>query len=241
MATPSVFPFSIGEASNDRVKLIPFSPDQHCDTFFRLSSPHPEIYAHMPLSPPTSAAELKSVFYNDSTTHVLSFANPGSFAFAVIDKTRPPSPEDPEGELAGTVSFINTSATNQCAEIGFIVILPPYQRSHVASNALGLVLQLAFEAPEKGGLGLRRMHWAANTPNLASARLAERMGFERIGIIPWHMRFVKGKLTGKQGNGKALPAGADPEDVWRDTLTLSLAWDQWENGAKERAAKAMER
>ncbi|EKV13168.1 Acetyltransferase [Penicillium digitatum] len=241
MVPVSVFPFRVGEISNKRVKLIPFNPDQHCEAFFRISSLDPEIYQHLPILPPASAIELKSRFHSNSTSDILSFSNPESFAFAIIDKTRPPSAEDPEGELAGTVSFIRTSPTNLCTEIGFIVILPPYQRTHVATNAVGLALQLAFKFPENGGLGLRRVHWSASTMNLASARLAQRMGFEKIGIIPWHMRFVKGKINGKVGHGRELPPGGDPEDLWRDTLSLGLAWDQWENGARERAAKAMER
>ncbi|KAJ5518603.1 Acyl-CoA N-acyltransferase [Penicillium expansum] len=224
MASFSVFPFHVGEASNERIKLIPFNPEQHCETFFRLSSPYPELYKHLPILSPDSAAELKSLFYNTPTNHILSFSNPESFAFAIIDKTRPPSLEDPEGELAGTVSFIRTSPTNLCTEIGFIVILPPYQRTHVATNTVGLALQLAFESTENGGLGLRR-----------------RMGFEKVGIIPWHMRFIKGKINGKIGHGRELPPGSDPDDLWRDTLSLTLGWDRWENAAREMAAKAMER
>ncbi|KXG47963.1 Acyl-CoA N-acyltransferase [Penicillium griseofulvum] len=239
MASVSVFPFHVGETSNERVKLIPFNPEQHCETFFRLSTP--EVYTHMPMTSPASAAEFKSLFYSNSTSHILSFSNPESFAFAIIDKTRPPSPEDPEGELAGTVSFIRTSPVNLCTEIGFIVILPPYQRTHVATNAAGLALQLAFESTENGGLGLRRVHWMASTMNPASSRLAQRMGFEKVGIIPWHMRFVKGKINGKVGNGREPPPGSDPEDLWRDTVIHTLAWDQWENGMRERAAQAMER
>ncbi|KAJ5322893.1 hypothetical protein N7452_011182 [Penicillium brevicompactum] len=241
MSNHSNFPFAIPEASNERTKLVAFDPSKHCDTFFRLSSPHPEIYAHMPMLPPSSAAELKARFHSDSTTHILSFANPQSFAFAIIDKTRPPSAEDPEGELAGTVSFIRTSPVDLCTEIGFIVILPPYQRSHVATNAVGLALQMAFKSPEDGGIGLKRVHWMASSRNLASARLAERMGFENVGVIPWHMRFVKGTLNGKTGNGRVPPPGSDPEDLWRDTLSFSLAWDRWERAAKELTEVAMER
>lgn len=111
----------------------------------------------------------------------------------------------------------------------------------MATNAVGLALQLAFKSAEKGGLGLRRIHWSASTMNLASSRLAQRMGFEKVGVIPWHMRFVKGKIHGKVGNGREVPPGGDPEDLWRDTLSLTLGWDRWENGAREMVAKAMER
>ncbi|KAJ5776099.1 uncharacterized protein N7511_001110 [Penicillium nucicola] len=241
MAASSTFHFPIQGISNDRLKLVPFNPEKHCETFFHLSSPHPEIYAHMPMSPPSSAAELKLRFYDNSPGNILSFSNPDSFAFAIIDKTRPASAEDPEGELAGTVSFIRASPVDLCAEIGFIVILPPYQRTHVATHAVGLALQLALDPPEKNGLGLCRVHWSANSTNFASVKLAERMGFVQVGMIPWHMRFVKGKINGKIGNGKALPPGSDPDDLWRDTLSFSLGWDMWRDGAREMIEKAMAR
>lgn len=241
MASSSSFHFPIDAVSNDRVKLTPLDPEGHLDKFFRLSVTNPEIYSHMPIGPFESLAELKAQFLNHSTSHILSFSNPESFAFAIIDKTRPASPEDPEGELAGTVSFIRASPTNLCAEIGFIVILPPYQRSHVAVNTVGLALKYAFESPANDGLGLRRIHWQASTTNPASARLAEKMGFEKIGLTPWHIRFIGGKGKGKIGNGKEPPPGTDPNDLWRDTLSFTLAWDQWESGAKQKAAQIMMR
>lgn len=233
MATASIFPFSIHGISNDRVKLIPFDPERHGDTFFGLSSPYPEIYSHMPMGPWGSATDFKKEFTDGPSNSIISFSNPESFAFAIIDKTRAPSPEDPEGEFAGTVSFIRTSPTHLCTEIGFIVILPPYQRTHVAKNAVGLALQLALEPPERGGIGLRRVDWRASTANMASSKLAEKMGFERVGVVPWHIRFVKGKLRGKIGNGRDLPPDCDPEDVWRDTVNYCLAWDRWESGVRE--------
>ncbi|CAG8940205.1 unnamed protein product [Penicillium salamii] len=241
MAVSSNFHFPIHGVSNDRLKLVPFDPEQHCETFFRLSSNHPVIYAHMPMLPPKSTAELKARFYGNPPGGILSFSNPESFAFAIIDRTRPASPEDLDGELAGTISFIRASATHLCVEIGFIVILPPYQRTHVATHAVGLALQLALSPPGLGGLGLCRVHWTANSTNLASVKLAERMGFVQVGMIPWHMRFIKGKAHGKVGNGKELPSGSDPEDVWRDSLNLSLGWDLWRDGAREKVLKAMDR
>lgn len=233
MATGSIFPFSINGISNDRIKLIPFDPERHGDTFFNLSSPYPEIYSHMPVGPWDSANDFKREFTEGPSNGIISFSNPESFTFAIIDKTRAPSPEDPEGELAGTMSFIRTSPTHLCTEVGFVVILPPYQRTHVARNAVGLVLHLALESPERGGMGLRRVDWRASTSNLASSKLAEKMGFERVGVVPWHIRFVKGKLRGKIGNGKELPPDCDPDDVWRDTVNYCLAWDRWESGVRE--------
>lgn len=105
---------------------------------------------------------------------------------------------------------------------------------------MGLALQLALDTPERGGLGLRRVDWRASTSNFASAKLAEKMGFERVGVVPWHIRFVKGKLKGKIGNGKVSPPGTDPEDVWRDTVNYCLAWDRWGGGVGEMVQKIMD-
>ncbi|KAJ5167807.1 uncharacterized protein N7482_003401 [Penicillium canariense] len=46
--------------------------------------------------------------------------------FAVIDKRKPPSLADLEGELPGMVSYMSTTAVP--AEVGYSITLPPYQR-----------------------------------------------------------------------------------------------------------------
>ena len=76
--------------------------------------------------------------------------------------------------------------------------------------------------------------------NIASARLAEKMGFERVGVVSWHMRFVKGKLRAKTGNGKDLPPESDPDDLWRDTIDYSISWERWESFAREETRKQID-
>jgi hypothetical protein len=46
-------------------------------------------------------------------------------------------------------------------------------------------------------------------------------------MIPWHIRFVKGKgkVNRKIGNRKALPPRSDAKDLWMDPLSFSLGWD----------------
>lgn len=239
MSKISSFCFPVREISNDRVKLIPFNPDHHGEPFFRHLAP--EVFANMSIGPWDTVSDLKAAFYESHDRHILSFDNPESFAFAIIDKTRPPSLADSEGELAGSISYINASVANLSAELGFVVVLPPYQRSHVAANAAGLMLQAAFESQANGGLGLFRVHYKASTGNPASSRLAEKLGFVKTGVTTWHMRFPKGALKGKIGNGRALPHGSDHDDVWRDTVELSMSWEDWRDGAKERTEIAMSR
>ncbi|KAJ5918210.1 hypothetical protein N7454_010585 [Penicillium verhagenii] len=242
MPKTSIFPFPIEdlqEISNERIKLLPFNPDHHGATFIRHASPNPSIFSNVTMGPWHSTSELQAAFYDSHDRDILSFANPASFALAIIDKTRPPSSDDAEGELAGTISYINTSTVHLSAELGFVVVLPPYQRSHVAVNAVGLMMQHAFASRESGGLGLRRVYWKASTVNLASVRLAEKMGFVKVGVTRYAMRFPRGAGKGKVGNGRALPPGSDPDDVWRDTVDLSIAWDEWLGGAEEMARVLM--
>lgn len=240
MPEPSVFHFPIDTPiANDRVKLVPFDLDLHGAAFIAQSADHPDLYANMSFIPFTTVNELKASFTRPDT--ILSLSNPAHTTLAIIDKTRDRSPEDPEGELAGMVGYINTSRVHLSSEIGAIVVLPRYQRSHVTSNTVGLMLQYAFTAAEEGGMGLQRVQWHCSTANAASAKVAERMGFEKVGRIPYHMKFPLGKRHGKLGNGKPLPPGSHPDDVWRDSFYYSLSWDVWEDEAREKVEKAMSR
>lgn len=240
MAGPSVFHFPIPTPiANDRVKLVPFDLDLHGAAFIAQSTDHPELWANMSFIPFTTVNELKDSFTRPDT--ILSLSNPAHTTFAIIDKTRDRSPEDPEGELAGMVAYIYTSKAHLSSEVGAIVVLPRFQKSHVTSNTVGLMLQYAFAPAEDGGLGLQRVQWHCSTANAASARVAERMGFEKVGVIPYHMKFPLGKRHGKLGNGKPLPPGSHPDDVWRDTFYYSLSWDLWEDEAREKVEKAMSR
>jgi len=165
--------------------------------------------------------------------------------FAVIDKTQSADSED-GGALAGTIGYLNTSSATLSTEIGFVVTLPPFQRTHVTSNAIGLLLQYALDLPDasadgsRGGLGLRRVQWQADSANTASIRAAERMGFRMEGLLRWDRVLRAGKENGKVGNGRSCPLGEEG-DIGRDSVILSLCWDDWEGGAREKVISVMER
>ncbi|KAK7740467.1 hypothetical protein SLS53_005309 [Cytospora paraplurivora] len=242
MSTASVFHFTLRTPiSNGRLKLIPFNTDLHSTAFVAQSVDHPELWAHMPSNLFPTVKELNAAFLDPGSSSRFSYSNPENFTFAIIDKTRPPSPEDDEGELAGTITYANTSKTHLSSEIGPVIVLPKYQRSHVTSNAVGLLLQYAFATAEEGGLGLKRMQWLCSTANSGSIKVAERMGYEKVGTIPYHHRFPLGKRRGKVGNGRPPPKGGDPDDLWRDTIVYSLSWDIWEDSAKTKVEQAVSR
>ncbi|KAJ5708505.1 Acyl-CoA N-acyltransferase [Penicillium malachiteum] len=223
MPKKSLFYFPTREISNDRIKLVPFNPAHHGQSFHQHSPA--QLFANMSMGPWKTVQDLESAFYDGHDRQILSFDNPESFA---------------DGELAGKISYINTSVANLSAELGFVVVLPPYQRSHVAVNAAELMLQNAFDSRDNGGLDLYRVHWKASTSNPASSHLAEKLGFKTVvGVTKWHMRFPKGATKGKVGNGRALPPGSDPDDIWRDTVELSMSWEDWQNGARDKTQTAM--
>ncbi|KXX74380.1 putative N-acetyltransferase YoaA [Madurella mycetomatis] len=190
----------------------------------------------MPLGPFATKSDFVSQFLVKWPREV-----PGWITLAVIDKTRPPSAEDDEGELAGMMSYLRTSTTHLSTEIGGIVVLPPYHRTHVTTNAVGLMLQFALGSVQNGGMGLRRVEWQTSTMNIASIRVAERMGFRREAVLRWHFVFPQGTKNNKIGNGRPLPPGSPDGDLGRDTVVLGLCWDDWEQEAREKVEEAMAR
>ncbi|KAL8831089.1 MAG: hypothetical protein Q9170_005439, partial [Blastenia crenularia] len=159
------FCFPVRELSNDRIKLVPFSvppspapkekeniqnliqpqASAHAPEFFALSSPHPSLYAHIPRGPYTSLDDFRTNFI-DSTVE----PDPAWQLYAIIDKTKPTShpTDDASGALAGVIGYLSSSKAHLSAEIGFLITLPAFQRTHVTSNAVGLLLQYALDAPE---------------------------------------------------------------------------------------------
>ncbi|TFK67306.1 hypothetical protein BDN72DRAFT_799087 [Pluteus cervinus] len=240
---------------SERVRLEPFVPSVHPPTFWELSSPHPELYDYLPFGPFESVDQFISTFIKARIQ-----PNHGTILFAVFDKVelspsltpKPPSSNSGDAPssypMAGLLGFLNTSVHNRCTEIGFVITLPKYQRTHVTSNAVGLLLQYTLDPPSLGGLGLRRVVWQANALNLASIRAAEKMGFKREATLRWDRALPPGKEKGGEsvgtGNLDVTPHGirirvtkreGDAKKDWvgRHTAMLSLCWDDWENGGRE--------
>ncbi|KAG1728591.1 GNAT family acetyltransferase [Suillus paluster] len=231
------FCFPVRELSNERVKITPFKASIHSSPFCAIAPAHPELWAHMPAGPFQTVQDFDTDFLQ-----AIVHPDPGMVLFAIIDKTKPSSVADEEGELAGIMSYMNSSSVNLCTEIGYIVILPPFQRTHVNSNAVGLLLQYALELPSHGGLGLRRVQWQCSSMNAPSIRAAERLGFKKEGVMKWHRVYHRGNDTGKVHNGRDFPRGSHGEqDYARDTVILSHCWDDWEQGGRETIQTIMDR
>lgn len=160
--------------------------------------------------------------------------NQGYIAYAVYDKVFEPNPTP-----AGLVGLLDASPINLSSEIGFAFAFPRYQRTHLTSNMVGLLLQYCLELPEHGGLGLRRVQWQANAKNEVSVNTALRMGFRHEGVKRWDR--VISASVGKPNTAEKLPRGGDPRrtDFGRHTALLGLCWDDWEDGTREKVRELM--
>ncbi|KIM44130.1 hypothetical protein M413DRAFT_443174 [Hebeloma cylindrosporum] len=234
------FCFPIPEnLESERVVLTPFIPSKHAQLFLDQAILYPQIFNYLPFGPFKDVDDLVS---NLIETRIRR--DPGYTLFVIYDKTKPAHSFDHPGAFAGLIGFLNSSAPNLLTEIGFVIILPPFQRSHVTSNAVGILLNFALNLPSQqpGALGLRRVVWQANALNKASVRAAERMGFKFEGILRWERVLPASKSAVGAGNGKDIRDGDPRRDcVGRDTARLSLCWDDWEGGAREQVNKIMRR
>ncbi|KAL0579245.1 hypothetical protein V5O48_002749 [Marasmius crinis-equi] len=218
---------------NERVKIVPFIPSEHATLVFENWRAAPRLIDYLPFGPFETIETFMSEFWEGRLKK-----NFGDALFVIYDKTR--SDENGQPLPAGTIAFINSSAPDLSTEIGCIVVFPQFQRTHITSNAVGLMMHYALDLPEEGGIGCRRLEWRANANNSASVRLAQKMGFVLEGVMKWHRAIPQAKAIGH--NGSTIRKG-DPraEHLARDSAILAIYWDIWENGGREQVDQRMAR
>lgn len=114
----SNFCFPIGEPiHNDRVKLIPFDVDLHSSAFVTETWNYPQMLKDTPSGPFQTVDEFKNLVTQPDSVSTFASWNPKTFVFSVIDTTRPSSPEDKDGELAGLIGYDNASKVSRSAEL----------------------------------------------------------------------------------------------------------------------------
>lgn len=161
--------------------------------------------------------------------------NPEIFLYAVFDKKLHSEPT-----LAGTIGFLNSSVADLSTEIGYVITLPEFQRTHVTTNGAGMLLHYGLDLPKDGGLGLRRVQWQASANNQRSVNAAMKLGFKLEGIQRWQRSLPDAESKAIGSNGIPLRNG-DPrrENLGRDSAVLALCWDEWEEGGREKVDEMM--
>ena len=89
--------------------------------------------------------------------------------YAIRDRAR--------GTLGGVASYLRITPEAGSIEVGHINLSPSLQRTTVATEALFLMMEWAFDA------GYRRYEWKCDALNLPSRRAAERFGFSYEGTF----------------------------------------------------------
>ena len=205
----------------DRLKLVPFIPSIHAETYWKHVKDRPELFQYYPV--------LYSTLRDFLTWYELTVRrNPYNLGLTMIDVTRP-DPEHPEwgGSLAGIVNICSTVPQNLTTEIGYIVVFPEFQHTHIAKEMVALsqryILQLPTQSPP--GIGFRRLQWCAHPGNAPSVGLAKRMWFKPEGamrymwVLPKELSHMGAKgREGDQFSGQGA----------RHTAVLSVCWDDWE-------------
>ncbi|KAK7679000.1 hypothetical protein QCA50_017944 [Cerrena zonata] len=233
--TNFVFPIHPERLETERVKLTPFVPKVHFEVTWEGIPNQEELFRFYPFTLPT-----REIFLTFIERFIRQ--DPKNIVFSIVDKTRPDDahPEF-EGSLAGIIGLLDTSVEQLTTEIGFVMIFPAFQRSHIASNAVGILMKYCLEVPTASppGLGLRKVQWHCHHNNAGSRRLAERMGFQYEGILRWTTVLPEAMARdGLTESRKGDPAGGKPG---RHTISLSACWDDWENGVREKVAQQIDR
>ncbi|KAI9571203.1 hypothetical protein HD554DRAFT_262094 [Boletus coccyginus] len=220
------------ELSTSKLRLVPFIPRVHTAAYLDGVRGHESMFKHMPivLEHPTDFLRFVEKCRRGESTCL----------FAAIDTTHPDSDHPEwEGSLAGLFGLLGTDRTRLVTEIGPAIVLPAFQRTHVCSHAVGLLMKYILELPPSG-LGFRKIKWAASPVNATSNNVAERMGFKLEGVLRW--KYVLPVLEGYQKVGKEARTGdAGNGLLGRDSNEWALCWDDWEESGRELVERAFAR
>ncbi|KAH7922031.1 hypothetical protein BV22DRAFT_686965 [Leucogyrophana mollusca] len=225
------------ELSTSKLKLVPFIPRLHGEAFLEGTRGKESMFKLMPLALEGPGDFLRCVesFMRRDKLHVL---------FAVIDTTRPDTTRPTlGGSLAGAIGLIHTVPDALVTEIGPVIVLPAFQRTHVGSHAVGLILRWAFELPSAAspGLGMRRVTWVTGLMNAGSSGLAMRMGLKYEGLMRWACGMPEVEGFPKEGGKPSREGDPLPGLQGRDSLLYAQCWDDWEGGGRELVERAFAR
>lgn len=146
----------------------------------------------------------------------------------IVWVVRPHDQTGQPGPAAGWLALLDIRPADAAIELGNIWFPPGLARSRAATEAMFLLLDVAFT------LGYRRISWKCNIFNGASMRAAERMGFSQEGVLRAHMVV--------RGHRRDTAYFSLLDEEWPARRTAINAWLQDSNfDATGRAIRSLQR
>lgn len=146
-------------------RLEPVDPDKHEPDLFAAYMAAPDsrdwtyLFHERPETPAAFHTYLSALRESTDPLH-----------FAIVD--------EPSGKALGTAALMRMDPTHGSIEVGSIVFSPSLKRTRSATEAMFLMMQLAFDE-----LGYRRYEWKCDSLNAPSRAAAVRYGFTFEGIF----------------------------------------------------------
>lgn len=119
------------------------------------------------------------------------------------------------GEPVGVASFLRIDPGNGSIEVGHIHFSETIKRTPVATEAMYLMMKIAFD------VGYRRYEWKCDVLNAASCSAAQRLGFSFEGIFQ--------QSTVYKGRNRDTAWFAALDSDWPDLRTAFRQWLNPEN------------
>ncbi len=118
-------------------------------------------------------------------------------------------------EVGGVASYLRITPESGSIEVGHLNFSPRLQQTPVATEAMYLMMQRAFE------LGYRRYEWKCHALNAPSRTAAQRLGLSMEGVFRQH--------TVVKGRNRDTAWYAAIDDQWPDLRQAFATWLSPEN------------
>lgn len=164
-------PLPIAQAMTGRfVRLEPLDADRHAAALHDAFAGHDALWDYMSYGPFSSSSA-----YHRWAKEQQGRSDPQLYALC-----------DPAGHPLGVAAYLRITPEAGSIELGHICLSPGLQRTPAATEAIFLMMDMAFRA------GYRRFEWKCNALNKPSRRAAQRLGFSFEGVFRNHL-VVKGR------------------------------------------------
>lgn len=223
------FPYLAQSLESPQIKLVPFIPRLHAETFFIHAREHPEDFKHMRFPVPNTLEEMLTWFeYNIRR-------NPENMVFAIMfaDEHRQ------NWSYGAILSLTHCDPERLFAEVAMGIGFRSHTGRNGAAIGTSLLIRYCMNSPTDSppGLGLRKLGWTCHAGNFPAQGLARSVGFRFESMQRWN----RTAPSGKENNRRMLRKG-DPLGVpGIDDFYFVLSWDDWEADGRNIVESALSR